>query len=136
MSHLPDNPTPDRPPAPEARPAIRYPRHPAHLDPYIEVLGPELAVSFLVMFGGAPLYFPDDPMGRSSAEHLIGAVRLRELGQRMPSNRVAIPMPKNWLIRALHAEGLSMPQICRTLKTSHSNVKRTLREARQGRYDD
>ncbi|WP_305970429.1 MULTISPECIES: hypothetical protein [unclassified Mameliella] len=108
---------------------VAYPRHPAHLDPYIEVLGPRMAVSFLVMFGGSPLYFPDDPRGRSAAEQLIGADKLRELSGRMPSNRVTIPMPKNWLIRALHAEGLTMSQICRALKTSYTNVKRTLSEA-------
>ncbi|WP_420324615.1 hypothetical protein [Mameliella sp.] len=108
---------------------VAYPRHPAHLDPYIEVLGPRMAVSFLVMFGGSPLYFPDDPRGRSAAEQLIGADKLRALGARMRSNLTEIPMPKNWLIRALHAEGLTVGQICRALKTSSTNVKRTLREA-------
>ena len=108
---------------------VAYPRHPAHPDPYIEVLGPRMAVSFLVMFGGSPLWFPDDPRGRSAAEQLIGADKMRALGARMRSNLTEIPMPKNWLIRALHAEGLSVGQICRALKTSSTNVKRTLREA-------
>lgn len=106
-----------------------YPRHPAHLDPYIEVLGHELAISFLIMFGGSPIYFPNDPAGKSAAEQLIGPERLRALGARMPENRVEIPIPKPWLIRALHAEGLSVGQICRALKTSSTNVKRILREA-------
>lgn len=108
---------------------VAYPRHPAHLDPYIEVLGPRMAVSFLVMFGGSSLYFPDDPRGRGAAEQLIGADKLRALGSRMPSNRAEIPMPRSWLIRALHAEGLSIGQICRALKTSSTNVKKTLRKA-------
>ncbi|MFZ7089846.1 helix-turn-helix domain-containing protein [Primorskyibacter sp. 2E233] len=113
-----------------ALPAIRYPRHPAHIDAYVEVLGPSVAVRFLIAFGGTPLYFPDDPCGRSQAEALIGAAQLRELSARMPSNRAEVPMPKNWLIRSLHAEGLSVSQICRTLKTTSTNVKRTLRDAR------
>jgi hypothetical protein len=110
-----------------------YPRHPAHLDPFVEVLGPALAVRFLIEFGGSPIYFPSDPKGKSAAEALIGAAKLRELGQRMPSNRVEIPMPKNWLIQALHAEGLAVGQICRALKTSSTNVKRTLRNVGQTR---
>lgn len=112
-------------------PAVCYPRHPAHLDPYVEVLGPALAVSFLVMFGGSQLYFPNDPGGRSAAEALIGADRLRDLGQRMREPRVEVPIPRSWLIRALHAEGLSVPQICRALKTSGTNVKRIIRQAKQ-----
>ncbi|WP_425099158.1 hypothetical protein [Tropicibacter sp. S64] len=105
---------------------VAYPRHPAHLDVYVEELGPALAVRFLTEFGGAPLYFPEDPKGKSAAEALIGADRLRALGARMPQNRVTIPMPKAWLIRALHAEGKSAPAICRSLKTSIRNVQRTL----------
>lgn len=104
-----------------------YPRHPAHLNAYVEELGPAMAVSFLIMFGGSPLYFPNDPKGKSAAEQLIGADRLRALGARMASNRTEIPMPKTWLIRALHAEGLNVGQICRALKTSSTNVKRTLK---------
>jgi L-ascorbate metabolism protein UlaG (beta-lactamase superfamily) len=105
-----------------------YPRHPAHLDPFVDVLGHKLAVSFLIMFGGSPIWFSGDPKGRSAAEALIGAEKLRALSARMPVGRAEIPMPKNWLIRALHAEGLSVGQICRALKTSSTNVKRTLRE--------
>ena len=108
-----------------------YPRHPAHLDAYIEVLGPELAIRFLIEFGGAPMYFPNDPAGRSAAEQMIGAQRLRNLGARMMAQKTEIPMPRNWLIRALHAEGRSVSQISRILKTTSSNVKRSLREAKQ-----
>lgn len=108
-----------------------YPRHPAHLDPYIEVLGPELAVRFLIEFGGTPAYFPDDPKGKSAAEALIGPERLRALGARMPSNWAEIPMPRPWLIRALDAEGKSVAAICRLLHTSSTNVKKQLRLAKK-----
>lgn len=110
-------------------PAIVYPRHPAHIDAYIEVLGPPLAVRFLIEFGGAPAYFPNEPKGRGEMENMIGADKLRELGQRMRDNRVELPMPKSWLILALHAEGKTVATICRTLKTSSTNVKRRIREA-------
>ncbi|MBP0483961.1 hypothetical protein J5474_15885 [Sagittula sp. M10.9X] len=108
---------------------MAYPRHPAHLDAYVEVLGYETAISFLVMFGGCQLYFPTDPAGRSAAEALIGADRLKRLGAMMRDPKTEIPMPKTWLIRALRAEGYSVAQICRALKTTTTNVKRTLREA-------
>ncbi|WP_176445330.1 hypothetical protein [Maliponia aquimaris] len=40
-----------------------YPRHPAHLDPFVEELGAALAVRFLIAFAGNTLYFPTDPAG-------------------------------------------------------------------------
>lgn len=97
----------------------------------MEVPGPAVAVSFLIMFGGSQLYFPNNPGGRSAAEALIGADRLRALGQRMRDHKAEVPMPRSWLIRALHAEGLNVRQICRTLKTTSRNVQATLRKARQ-----
>ncbi|MEQ5870227.1 helix-turn-helix domain-containing protein [Sagittula sp. NFXS13] len=86
-----------------------------------------MAVSFLVMFGGSEIYFPRDPKGRSAAEGLIGADKLRTLGARMRDASAEIPIPRTWLIRALRAEGLSIGEIARALKTSSSNVKRQLR---------
>lgn len=111
-------------------PSSRYPRHPAHLDPFVEELGPELAVRFLIAFAGCTLYFPDDPKGRSRAEGLIGAERLKVLGQRMRSNRAEIPVPRTWLILALTAEGKSTAEICRALKVTATTVKRARRENR------
>lgn len=104
-----------------------YPRHPAHLDPFVEELGPELAVRFLIEFGGARLYFPDDPKGKSRAEQLIGADALRRLGQRMSQNRAEIPMARTWLIQALAAEGKGTSEICRLLRVT----ARTVRSARK-----
>jgi hypothetical protein len=120
---------------------VAYPRHPAHLDPYIEVLGHELAVTFLIAMGGCRARFPSDPGGRSYAEALIGPEALRELSRRMPSEIREIPFPRSWLIRALHAEGMTHGQICRALKTSDRNVRETLADrswspARQEPLDD
>lgn len=114
-------------------PAVCYPRHPAHLDPYVEVLGPSLAVRFLIAFGGCPLSFPDDPKGKSMAEAMIGPERLRALGQRMADNRVSVPMPRPWLILALSAEGKDTAEICRILKTTQRNDCAARNKAREGR---
>ena len=91
-------------------PAVRYPRHPAYLDPYVEIPGPRLAVSFLMMFGGSQLTFPNDPGGRSAAETLIGPERLRALGARMRDQKVEIPLPRNWLIPPCPAWQRFMPR--------------------------
>lgn len=105
---------------------VAYPRHPASIDAFVDVLGPALTVRFLIEMGGCRLYFPNDPKGKSAAEALIGAEALREIGRRQPTNRRELPLPKPWLIRALHAEGRSPSEICRLLKTSDRNVRETL----------
>lgn len=110
---------------------VAYPRHPAHLDPYIEVLGPELAVRFLIEFGGARMYFPEDPKGKSRAEAMIGADALRRIGQRLTSNRPDIPIANTWLVQAMTAEGKGTWEICNTLRIT---IK-TVREARKARKD-
>ncbi|MBY6117443.1 helix-turn-helix domain-containing protein [Mameliella alba] len=106
---------------------VAYPRHPAHLNVFVEELGPELAVRFLIQFGGARLYFPDDPKGKSQAEALIGANALRRLGQRMLQNRAEIPTGTTWVIQALAAEGKGTSEICRILRVT----ARTVRSARK-----
>ncbi|WP_323772056.1 LuxR C-terminal-related transcriptional regulator [Antarctobacter sp.] len=126
MSNLPSTTSIE----PETRPAIRYPRHPAHLDPFVEELGAALAVRFLIAFAGSTLYFPTDPRGRSAAEAVIGKDRLQALGARMPSNRAEVPVPRTWLILALTAEGKSTADICRALKVTAKTVKTARRENR------
>jgi len=109
-------------------PDTRYPPHPAHLAPYIDVLGPRVALQFLLEFGGAPsLYFPHDPKGKSAAEALIGGAALRALGQRLPSQRVRVPRPRTWMIHALSAEGRSQSEICRLAGCSSETVRRSLK---------
>ena len=77
---------------------------------------PEVAHAWISLCAGVP--------------HVAAYQRIQTvIYARMRSNLTEIPMPKTWLIRALHAEGLSVGQICRALKTSSTNVKRTLREA-------
>jgi len=109
-------------------PEIVYPRHPAHIDPYVAVLGPRLALCFLLEFGGTPsLYFPNDPKGKSAAEHLIGPERLRALGQRFASQRVEVPRPRTWIIHALKAEGATVSEICRVAGCTRPTVAKALK---------
>jgi hypothetical protein len=113
-------------------PAIRYPRHPANLDPYVEILGPALTVQFLLTFGGCTLYFPNDPRGRSEAEALIGPERLRALGQRLPSDRQRIPTSRAWVAHALRAEGRPVSEIARLSGRSDVQVRSYLRNSPHG----
>lgn len=113
-------------------PAIRYPRHPAHLAPYVEVLGPALAVRFLIQFAGCDLYFPGDPKGKGAAEQLVGPERIKALGARLGNSKTHVPVPRTWLIHALRAEGAGTAEICRTLKITHRTVHNALKLSPNG----
>jgi hypothetical protein len=111
-------------------PAIRYPKPSAHLAPYVEVLGPEIAIVFLLRFGGSRLYFPDRPGGRSNAEAVIGPENFQRLASVLGSrltNRV--PIGNRWLVAALAAQGKSIGEIARTVRATDVSVHKWLRYA-------
>ena len=87
-------------------PALPMPKPTAQVEPFYEVLGPELTVAFLLQFGGAELHLSADPKGRGAVERLVGAERARALAT---SSRRAlqrrVPLAKRWLARMLHWQG-------------------------------
>ncbi|SDY55026.1 hypothetical protein [Citreimonas salinaria] len=113
-------------------PAIRYPRHPANLDPFVEMLGPALTVEFLLKFGGSTIYFPNDPKGKSEAEALVGPLRLKALGKRLPHDRARVPTARGWVAHALRAEGRSVAEIARLCGRSDVQVRSYLKSSPHG----
>lgn len=109
-----------------------FPRHPAQIDAYVDALGPELAARFLIEFGGCVMYFPEDPKGRSLAEQMIGAERLKALSLAMPDNRGRVPIPRVWLVHVLNFQGKTVSEICRTLKVTDPTVRSCLKKSPHG----
>lgn len=97
------------------------PPPPAHVEPYVRVLGPDLAFDFLMRFGGAELYLSPTPQGRSEVEALIGAERVAELAALDLPRRV--PTAKPWLAAVLKTRGLSHAKIATTLHTTDVTVR-------------
>jgi hypothetical protein len=109
-------------------PSVRYPRPPANLEPYVAVLGPDLAIDFLLRFGGARLYVPSQPGGRSAAEKMIGAERLRLLSLRLGERLThRVPIGNRWIVAALAARGASVGDIARTVRVTDVSVIKWLR---------
>ena len=76
-------------------PARPMPQPTAQVEPYFEVLGPELTVTFLLQFGGAELHFANDPKGRSAVEKLVGAEKAKALADsRNRSLQKRVPLAK------------------------------------------
>lgn len=114
-------------------PARPMPKPTAQVQPYSDVLGPDLAVRFLLQFGGAELYLSIDPKGRSAVEALIGADRVKALAaSNYPALQKRIPLAKRWLAAMLHWQGHSTAEIARTLRTTDVTVRGWLKSGADG----
>lgn len=103
------------------------PKPPADVATYVEILGVDLAVEFFCVFGGAELYLPERPLGRSEAEALIGADRMQGMAafrHRLPRR---VPLANTWLAHVLRHQGWTAARIARTLRISDVSVRRMLK---------
>lgn len=113
-------------------PEVVLPRPPAHIEPYVDVLGHEVAICFLLSFVESALYFAKSAGGRSEAEALLGKTKLDALSDRLGAKlTVRIPMGNPWIIATLHARGLPANEIARTVRVSIPTVYKWLKHARQ-----
>lgn len=105
------------------------PKPTAQVAPYVEVLGTDLTVEFLLSFGGAEIYITQDPRSRSRVVDLIGrknAVALAAVADRLPRR---VPLAKAWIAAVLHARGLPKNEIARRLHVSDVTVRKFLAAA-------
>lgn len=102
---------------------------PAHLAPFVDVLGEERAIEFLLEFGGATYYLAADPKGNSEIERAYGDDGRRiidMLKNRYMTTVVRIPIPKTWIAGRLRMRGLPISAIARRLHVTDSWVRRHL----------
>jgi len=105
------------------------PRPPAHIAPYVQALGPDMAVKFLLHFGGADLSIPRDPKGGSEIVKVLGLDGARALSALAQHTRLQfrVPLGKPWIAQHWFiTEGLSKAEIARRLHTSVPSVTRWL----------
>lgn len=118
MSRAPD-------PQPGTALARPMPKPSAQVQPYVDALGAELAVLFLIEMGGAEVYLAATPKGKSQAEALVGAERLAALA-RHPTLQAKhrVPLANEWLARMLHWQGRGTAEIARQLRLTDTTVRR------------
>lgn len=107
------------------------PRPTAQVAAYVEVLGVDLAMDFILQFGGAPLYLSADPKRESEVKNLLGYDKLKALAAR-PNLQSRIPLAKRWLAQMLDWKGHSNASICRILRVSDNTVRNYL----AGKYSE
>jgi hypothetical protein len=106
------------------------PRPTAQVKPHVDAFGPDLAVEFLLAFGGAPLAVPANPKGRSRLEALVGPDRVRALAGQSHLLQSRVPIAKRRLAACLAWQGHWVSEIARRLRVSDSSVRKWLNEGR------
>ncbi|RUS64893.1 helix-turn-helix domain-containing protein [Pseudorhodobacter sp. E13] len=104
------------------------PRPPAHLEPYVRVLGVDLAIEFLLAFGGAELYLSANPTARSRLVQLVGMDRARALAEALDCLPRRIPTGKPWIASVWRTQGTSVSEIARKLHVTDVTVRRFLKQ--------
>lgn len=100
-------------------------RPPAHIEGYVEVLGPDGAVEVLLEFGGATLYLPTEhTKGDAMLSRLVGQDQALALGKRFGGGHIKVPVAKRWIARHLRsAHGMTISDICRKLHVTEPTVR-------------
>lgn len=96
---------------------------PAHVEPFVRVLGVDGAISFLLKFGGAELHLTTSPKGRSRLEAEYGAevaIQIAEVASHLPRR---VPLAKEWIAAVWSREGLSDAEIARRLHVTDVTVR-------------
>ena len=107
------------------------PRPTAQVEHYVNILGVDLTMQFLLQFGGAQLYLSTDPKGTSAVEALLGYERTKALAAcDIPAMQRRVPLAKGWLAQMLHWQGHSTAHIARTLRITDTSVRRFLKAVR------
>lgn len=107
----------------DAAPQTNWPRPPAHIQPYVRILGVQGAIEFLLSFGGAEVYLTSSPKRRARLVEMIGSDKAAELSEAIARLKVRVPTAKPWIARCMKVEGLSTAEIARRLHMSDNAVR-------------
>lgn len=96
---------------------------PANLAPYVRALGAELAVEFLLQFGGAPMYFGRQPTERARAMQVVGEAGIQALEREVGQRAGRVPLAPRWICQYLAATGMPIHEIARRTRISDVTVR-------------
>lgn len=105
------------------------PRPTAQVEPYVEALGYDGAIAFLLAFGGAEIYITAHPKSRGQVVEVVGrrgAAKLAAIAHRLPRR---VPLAKRWIAAVLFARGLSKADIARKLHMTEVTIRSWLNKA-------
>jgi hypothetical protein len=99
---------------------------PAHLAPYVEVLGPVRAADLFLALGGSQIYLPRRSSKRTLAAKTIGAEQVERLAAALGYGYIKVPLARQWVAQVLSADGRSDNEIARMVRADVATVRRWL----------
>lgn len=106
-----------------------YPRPPAHVEPFVRILGADRTIELLLAFGGSEIYVANRPSERSKVAGIIGIDGVAALSAGGTHLKTRVPTARPWLAACLKARGLPVAEIARRLVANDSSVRRWLASA-------
>ena len=107
---------------------LDYPKPTAQVEPFVEILGVETAVRFLLRFGGAELYLAQNPGPNSKVVRMVGrdkAIALSKIDHRLQRR---VPLAKQWMAQYLRSQDMSVAEIARTIRASDISVRAWIKD--------
>jgi hypothetical protein len=104
-------------------PAKPYPKPPAEVETYVDILGVDLTIEFLLRFGGAEMYIPKSPKTRSRVAVLVGREKTAELARSDHLLPRRVPLMTPWLAACLHVQGWPVAELARRLRITDVTVR-------------
>lgn len=101
---------------------------PAQIQPYVDALGEHKAIQFLMRFGGAPLYLPNNPTAASQLRDFVSPSEMAALVKALGAGHISrVPVAREWLVNVLFERGMSKLAIARELHITDVTVRRLLK---------
>lgn len=104
-----------------------YPLPPSQVERFVDILGVESTIDFLLNFGGSEVYIPETPKGKSDMEKVLGRAKMARLYEVADTLKIRVPLANIWLAQCLDAQGLSAAAIARRLRISDVTVRKYIR---------
>lgn len=95
----------------------------AQVEPYVDVLGLDGAIEFLLAFGGAEISLSVNPTPKSKVAQLVGRRKAIALA-RKPGLPRRVPTARKWLAAAMISKGLPVNEIARRLHVTDVAVRK------------
>ncbi|MBX3580810.1 MAG: hypothetical protein KF810_02790 [Rhizobiaceae bacterium] len=96
---------------------------PAHLRHFVDVLGVDGAVEFLLTFGGAYAYFSLSPEPQSNIAAEIGVEATAAIAKRFGPGSMRVPTGKPFIAAVFRAKGMKPSEIARRLHVTDVTVR-------------
>lgn len=108
---------------------------PAHVLPYVDVLGIDGAFDFLMAFGGADTYFSVSPREDNRVVQAIGRDRAIALARHLQNrpNMQMVPVAKPFLAKVMKSRGMAIAEIARQLHVDKKTARTMVSQERQER---